>query len=105
MRPEFPPPHLKFQRWLPSELEGTLGSDLLFVWNFLHSFGYLLDLPKLRVHHLLQALLDGEKSRLLGEIHIGMLRIVQADMEEAHATGAMQVRFARKLLLRNWSCP
>lgn len=91
MRPEFPPPHLNFQQWLPSELQGTLGSDLLFVWNFLHSFGYLLDLPKLRVHQLLQALLEGEKSPLLGEIHISMLRIVQADMEEAHATGAMQV--------------
>ena len=44
------------------------------------------------VHQLLQALVDGEKSRLLGELHMGMLRIVQADMEEAHATGAMQVR-------------
>ena len=62
------------------------------MWNFLHSFGYLLDMPKLRVHQLLQALLDGEKSCLLGEIHIAMLRIVQADMEEAHATGAMQVK-------------
>ena len=40
---------------------------------------------------LLRAVVDGQRSRLLGEVHMGMLRIVQADMEEAHATGAMQV--------------
>lgn len=90
-RPEFPPPHLNFQRWLPSEMEGNLGGDLLFVWNFLRSFRSLLCIPPITVHKLLRALQRGEKSRLLGELHISMIRIVQADMEEAHATGAMQV--------------
>lgn len=91
VRPEFPPPHLDFRPWLPPELDGSVGGDLLFVWSFLRSFRGLLDVPVITVHELLQALVDGEKSSLLGELHITMLRIVQADMEEAHATGAMQV--------------
>lgn len=93
IRPEFPPPHLNFQPWLPPELAGSVGGDILFVWSFLRSFRCLLDMPAMTVHQLLQALIDGEKSRFLGELHIAMLRIMQADMEEAHATGAMQVSF------------
>ena len=91
VRPPFPPPHLNFQPWLPPEINQQVGSDLVFVWNFLHSFGSLLGVWKVTVPQVLQALIDGEKSRFLGELHISMLRIVQADMEEAHATGAMQV--------------
>jgi len=39
-----------------------------------------------------QAVFDGQDSLLLGAIHIAMLRLVQADMEEAHASGAASVR-------------
>lgn len=93
VRPPFPPPDLQFQPWLPSEISPQLGGDLVFIWNFLHSFGSLLGLWTVTVPELLRALIDGEKSRFLGEMHISMLRIVQADMEEAHATGAMQVTY------------
>ena len=91
-RPEFPPPGLGFLPAFPPQLGDRLGGDLLFVWSFLHSFGDVLGVWPATVQQLLQALVDGERSRLLGELHIGMLRIVQADMEEAHATGAMQAR-------------
>lgn len=37
------------------------------------------------------AVMHGEQSRLLGEIHIALLKLLQADMEEAYATGAIQV--------------
>ena len=36
--------------------------------------------------------MNGEQSRLLGDIHIALLKLLQADMEEAYATGAIQVR-------------
>ncbi len=36
------------------------------------------------------AVVNGEQSRLLGEIHISLLRLLQMDLEEAHATGAIQ---------------
>jgi hypothetical protein len=38
-----------------------------------------------------QAVYDGQDSLLLGAIHIAMLRLVQADMEESHASGAALV--------------
>lgn len=42
---------------------------------------------------LLCAVMNGEQSRLLGEIHIALLKLLVADMEEAYATGAIQVAF------------
>ena len=38
------------------------------------------------------AVADGVQSQLLGEIHIALLRLLQMDLEEAHATGAIQAR-------------
>ena len=35
--------------------------------------------------------MNGEQSKLLGDIHIALLKLLQADMEEAYATGAIQV--------------
>lgn len=66
-------------------------------WSFLHSFGDLLGVRQITVNELLQSLLDGTRSSLLAEIHTGLLRVLQADMEEAHATGAMQVKFEPQL--------
>ena len=42
-----------------------------------------------RVQCLL-AVVNGVQSQLLGEIHIALLRLLQMDLEEAHATGAIQ---------------
>ena len=60
------------------------------LWAFLHSFSELLGLWPSTVDELLAALAAGESSRLLGEVHVGLLRLLQADMEEAHASGAGQ---------------
>ena len=38
----------------------------------------------------LTAVVNGEQSQLLGQIHIALLRLLQMDLEEAHATGAIQ---------------
>ncbi|EIE24672.1 hypothetical protein COCSUDRAFT_46901 [Coccomyxa subellipsoidea C-169] len=89
-RPPFPPSALQLPAAFPAELGDTLGSELLMVWAFLHSFGELLGLWPATVDELLAAVVLGERSRLLGEIHVGLLRLLQADMEEAHASGATQ---------------
>ena len=46
----------------------------------------------LQVDELLAAVLGGTYSSLLGAVHIQLMRVIQADMEEAHATGAQTVR-------------
>ena len=91
-RPRFPPAELQLAPAFPPELGDALGSELLMVWAFLHSFGELLGLWPATVDELLTAFALGERSRLLGEIHVGVLRLLQADMEEAHASGVSQVR-------------
>lgn len=90
-RPPFPPTELQLAAAFPPELGDALGSELLMVWAFLHSFGELLGLWPATVDELLTAFALGERSRLLGEIHVGLLRLLQADMEEAHASGVSQV--------------
>lgn len=59
-------------------------------WSFLHGFRDLLGLRCFSLDDLLAAALEGVASRLLGELHVGLLRLLQADMEEAHASGILQ---------------
>lgn len=90
-RPPFPPESVALIEAFPPELGSRLGGALLLAWNFFHCFSELLGLWPCTVDELLQAVVAGDKSRLLGEIHVGLLRLLQADMEESHATGALQV--------------
>lgn len=89
-RPEFPPPSLNMVPAFAADLPAKQGSDMLMVCAFLHSFSSLLGLTPMTVDSLLQAVADGVQSQLLGEIHIALLRLLQMDLEEAHATGAIQ---------------
>ena len=90
-RPPFPPPALGLRPAFPPALGDALGADLLMAWSFLGTFGEILGLWPCTVEELLGALVGGNASRLLGEVHIALLRLLQADMEEAHALGAVQV--------------
>ncbi|GFH11234.1 uncharacterized protein HaLaN_06703, partial [Haematococcus lacustris] len=90
--PAFPPASLDLSPAFEGELAaGSLGPDLLMVTAFLHSFAQLVGLrPVPTVDQLAQALHDGDESPLLAAVHIGLLRLMQADMDEAHASGAAQ---------------
>lgn len=98
-RPPFPPPELGLRPAFPPGLGDALGSDLLMVWAFLGTFGEILGLWPCTVDELLGAVAAGAASRLLGEVHIALLRLLQADMEEAHALGAVQVLRAHAPLI------
>lgn len=80
----------------PEELGDELGGELLMAWNFAHSFSDVLGLPVFSVDGLLAALVKGQGSRLLGLLHINIMRVLQADMEESWASGASQVRSGRQ---------
>jgi len=67
-----------------------LDSQLIEAWGFVTGFCDLLGVPGFSLESLLSALLQGSSSPLLGLLHI-VLRQSQADMEEAHATGVLQV--------------
>ncbi|GMH42842.1 hypothetical protein BSKO_10761 [Bryopsis sp. KO-2023] len=70
--------------------EGVLG-ELLMVWAFVHSFSDILGLWPCAIDELVAAFLEGQRSRLLGEVHIGLLRLLMAEMEEAHISGTEKV--------------
>ena len=43
------------------------------------------------MHSTVQALFDGSESLVLAAVHTALLRLLQADMEDAHASGATAV--------------
>lgn len=91
-RPAFPPATLRLQPAFPAQLHPH-SEQLLHLWGFLHSFGDILGMTPLTLEELAAAL-TGASSRArhaLAQLHISLLRLLQADMEESHATGAMQV--------------
>ncbi len=52
--------------------------NLVAAWGFLHSFGEVLGVWPASLTELLGALADGAASRLTAELHIGLLRLLQA---------------------------
>ncbi len=54
-------------------------------------FSDLLGLPAISMESLLEALIQGSSSPLLGLVHTLLLRQAQADMEYSHATGCLSV--------------
>ena len=52
-------------------------------WQLSCSVAFTYDPPCL-------AVVSGEQSRLLANVHIALLRLLQMDLEDAHATGAIQ---------------
>lgn len=49
------------------------------------------------------AVVSGEQSRLLANVHIALLRLLQMDLEDAHATGAIQASLlVLSLCLGSW---
>ena len=91
-RPPFPPPSLDLKPAFPKEIGNELGGEVLTVWNFLYSFSDVLGLMPPSFDDLLHALVEGRTSGVLPRIHIALLRLLQADMEEAFAAGAAMVR-------------
>ncbi|KAG2442737.1 hypothetical protein HXX76_002819 [Chlamydomonas incerta] len=69
---------------LSDSLDPDLGTELLVCWSFLQSFADLFGVAVPSLEQLLGALAAGEDSRLLGDVHCALLRLLQADMEDAH---------------------
>jgi hypothetical protein len=68
-----------------------LGQQLIEAWGFMACLADLFGAPPFSMEALLGGLLQGASSPLLGLVHVLLLRQAQADMEEAHATGVLQV--------------
>lgn len=61
-----------------------VGGDIMMVWTFVHSFRRVFSLWPFTVDDLVEALYEGQASKLLNTLHIHLIQILQADMEESH---------------------
>lgn len=91
-RPPFPPPWISLAPAFPPGVDQASGAGLLAVWNFLNAFPEVTGLVPCSLETLLGAVMRGAGSPLLARVHIALLRVLQADMEEAHAHGVVSVR-------------
>ncbi|GAB4814610.1 hypothetical protein N2152v2_001656 [Parachlorella kessleri] len=89
-RPPFPPPAVRLLPVFPPAVGDREGGELLTAWSFVASFGELIGMNPCTVDELLTAVASGASSALLSTLCCGLLRLVQADSEEAHAAGALQ---------------
>ncbi|MEW5303073.1 MAG: hypothetical protein WDW36_005801 [Sanguina aurantia] len=88
-RPPFPPPSLNLPPAFPTELGDAVGGEMATVWGFLQCFSELVGLRCVTLDDLVSGLALGQDSSLWGDVHITLLRLLQADMEESYATGAV----------------
>jgi hypothetical protein len=88
-RPRFPPDAVPLEPAAPAGLQPPdIFGTLLASWAMMNTFSDVLGLPStLSLDALLEALGMGSASSLVAEVHIALLRLLQADAEEAHAMG------------------
>ena len=88
-RPEFPPPEtVPLEDAAPTGITDELFGTLLSCWSMLHTFADMLGLSSdITVSDFVAEIIQGSStSDLVSKIHIALLRLLQADAEEAHAT-------------------
>jgi len=95
--PPFPPKDLQLLPALPDNIDEEEFSITLMCWTFLKDFGDLFGVEPCTFEQLWQAICDGEKSPLLGSIHVALLKGLLYDAEEAHRImAAMTVQQERR---------
>ena len=88
--PAFPPAAVvrNLQPALPASLgpddDGSLTADLIMVWDFTQAFREAIGIDAFTFDEFAAAVEQGSACRLLCELHIALLRHVQAEIEEAH---------------------
>eukprot|EP00210_Caulerpa_lentillifera_P004952 g4726.t1 len=80
-RPCFPP--IELPDAFP-HLPQNVVSDVIMIWSFIQSFSNLIGVSSCPIHRFIDALELGQKSLVLSNIHMGLIRLIQADMEESH---------------------
>ncbi|XP_023554341.1 homeobox-DDT domain protein RLT2-like isoform X2 [Cucurbita pepo subsp. pepo] len=95
MRPNFPPESVQMKRPFPDhpwiESEANVG-NLLMAWKFLVTFAEVLGLWPFTLDEFLQAFHDHD-SRLLGEVHIAVLKCIIKDIEDVARTSSIGLGF------------
>jgi hypothetical protein len=74
--PPFPPTDICLKRAFANAIE-LVAPDVVMIWSFCTSFPELLGLsPSTTLEQLFRAIVEGSGSRLLGEVHMALIRLV-----------------------------
>lgn len=65
--------------------------DFLVVWAFLNYFHNVIGLPPCASYELAIGVTKGKESKLLGDIHIGLLKVLLASSENQYVSGGEKV--------------
>ena len=68
----------------PESFDTNVCGETISIWSFVHSFRENIHMDSFTLEELVAALQAGTHSRLLCELHVCLLRHVQAEIEEAH---------------------
>ena len=82
--PEFPGAAVQTGPCLASEIPDECVGGVLSAWTFLRNFGSSIGLTAVSLEEVVACVLTGESSFLLANAHVRLLRLIQADVEEAH---------------------
>ena len=83
-RPQFPPPEVGLVPAFPAgTVPPALQADVLMIWKFVNDFQAVIRVNP-SVGELISALEEGDSSQLLVDLHVAMMKMLQADIEEAH---------------------
>lgn len=94
VRPSFPPESVKLQEVCPDGVSQEAVGNLLSAWSCLKTFHSALALDIFSVDEVFRAIAVGSESKILADIHIGLIRLLQADAEESKAGGYFQTQKA-----------
>jgi len=88
--PSIPPSSLQLEAAFPI-LGDRVGGDVVMLWGFVQSFCDIIAVPPFSIKDFIAALEAGQKSKLLSTVHMVLIRLIQADMEESHHLVLTQV--------------
>lgn len=88
-RPDFPPSSVQIKALGPVgyEADDYFCGKVISAWSFLRTFSSVFALHEFTVDDLMESLALGKSSKLNAQLHVALLRLIQADAEEGRATG------------------
>jgi len=83
--PQFPPAGVKTLPLFSKETDLQATSDIVTVWKFISDYSEVINVKPFELGELYGHIECGTGSKRLAQLHLALLKLLQADMEEAHS--------------------
>jgi hypothetical protein len=68
-----------------AQLTDQVEQDILMIWKFVHDFSFVLNVKPVSPGHLAGSIALGVESKHLADLHMSILKLLLADIEESHS--------------------